>query len=66
MKKKRTPEDTQFKSWGIGLKYKKTQPVSVGLPEEMDKYVRSRPNRSEWLRAAVREKMERERETVEE
>jgi len=52
-------EDTQFKGKGIGLKHS-VSPISVGLPKDLDEYVRSQPNRSEWLRAAIREKMERE------
>jgi len=37
---------------GIGLRSGQ-QPVSVYLPPELDKYVRSKPDRSAWLRAAI-------------
>ena len=52
-------EDTQFKSTGIGVKHKQ-QPVCVMLPQEIDKIVRSLPNRSEYIRQAIIEKLERE------
>ena len=29
------------------------KPVSVLLPPDMDEFVRSRPNRTEWLRKAI-------------
>ncbi len=35
-------------------------PVAVKLPVDLDAYVRSLPNKSEWLRAAVSEKYQRE------
>lgn len=35
-------------------------PVSVFLPLEVDEFVRSLPNRTEWLREAIKEKLERE------
>jgi hypothetical protein len=60
--KKRTQEDTQFKGKGLGMKHGKTKPVCVGLPPDLDAYVRSLPNRSQWLRQAIQEKMERELE----
>lgn len=33
-------------------------PVAVALPLELDKYVRSQPNRSEWLRNAIARQVE--------
>ncbi len=36
------------------------RPVSVLLPVDLDAYVRSRPDRTEWLREAIAEKWERE------
>lgn len=57
---KRTQQDTQFKGKGIGLRHGKTSPISVGLPPDLDEYVRNLPNRSEWLRQAIREKIARE------
>ncbi len=35
-------------------------PVSVKLPPDLDEYVRSLPNRNQWLIAAVAEKVARE------
>lgn len=34
--------------------------VSVKLPLELDAYVRSLPNRTEWLRAAIAEKYQKD------
>jgi hypothetical protein len=34
--------------------------ITVRLPKEMEQHVMAQPNRSAWLREAVREKMERE------
>ena len=36
------------------------RPISVRLTVEMDEYVRSLPNRTEWLREAIAEKIARE------
>ena len=35
-------------------------PVSVKLPPELDKYVRSLPNRNQWMIAAIAAQVERE------
>lgn len=35
-------------------------PVSVKLPQELDEYVRSKPNRNQWLIEVIREAKERE------
>ena len=48
------------KSKGIGTKYGKSKPVSVLLPPELEAWVRSLDNRSEWIREAITEKYERE------
>ncbi|WP_225977648.1 ribbon-helix-helix domain-containing protein [Nostoc sp. CENA543] len=37
-----------------------TKPISVLLPEDLDAYVRSKPNRSEWLRQIIAEAMDKE------
>lgn len=50
---------TQFSSQGVGLKYKQ-KPVSVMLPPELDEIVRSLPNRSEFIREAIAEKVKKE------
>ncbi len=34
--------------------------IGVRLPIELDEYVRSLPNRAEWLREAIAEKKQRE------
>jgi hypothetical protein len=39
------------------------KPVSVKLPIEIDKFVRSLPNRTEWLRQVIVEAAEREKTT---
>ncbi|BAZ02841.1 hypothetical protein NIES37_68540 [Tolypothrix tenuis PCC 7101] len=43
---------TRFQSKGVGVK-SGAKPISVLLPEELDAYVRNKPNRSEWLRQAI-------------
>lgn len=35
-------------------------PLSVRVPVDLDLYVRSLPNRTEWLRQAIAEKRQRE------
>ncbi len=37
-----------------------SSPVSVKLPQELDEYVRSKPNRNQWLIEVIREAKERE------
>ena len=51
---------TRFKGKGVGVKHKQ-KPVSVMLPEDIDAIVRSMPNRSEFIRQAIIEKLERDR-----
>ena len=48
------------KNKGLGTKYGKSKPVSLMLPPDLEAWVRSLDNRSEWLRQAVIEKYERE------
>jgi hypothetical protein len=36
------------------------QPITVRLPEDIDVIVRSLPNRTEWLREAIMEKLDRD------
>ncbi len=50
---------TRFKGRGIGTKNKQ-KPVSVMLPQEIDEIVKAMPNRSEFIRQAVIEKLERD------
>lgn len=38
------------------------KPISVRLPVNLDKKVRSLPNRTEWLRRVIAEAVERENE----
>jgi len=54
---------TRFESAGVGTKSKQA-PISVMLPIEIDAIVRSLPNRSEWVRAAIAEKLAREKPAV--
>ena len=50
---------TRFEAQGVGTKSGQ-KPISVMLPLEIDSVVRSLPNRSEFIRQAVLEKMERD------
>ena len=58
MKKNKT-QDHKFKGKGLGTSDKQS-PVSVKLPPEIDSIVRSLPNRSEFLREAIAEKLRKE------
>lgn len=49
---------------GLGTK-RGHKPVSVLLPPELDNWVRSLDNRSEWIRQAIIEKYEREQDNQE-
>ena len=49
----------EFKSKGVGVKTN-TRPVSVMLPPDLDAIVRSLPNRSEFIREAIAEKVKKE------
>lgn len=55
----RADYETRFKSKGVGTKYKQN-PVSVLLPGDIDPIVKAMPNRSEFIRQAVLEKLIRE------
>lgn len=44
--------DHRFQGDGIGIKHSHA-PVSVNLPSDLDRYVRSKQNRSDWLRSAI-------------
>jgi hypothetical protein len=59
MSKVRADYQTRFQGKGIGTKHKQ-KPVSVMLPEEIDMVIRAMPNRSEFIRQAIIEKLERE------
>jgi hypothetical protein len=56
----RADHKTRFTGNGLGIKHKQ-KPVSVMLPEEIDELVRSMPNRSEFIRQAIIEKLERDK-----
>lgn len=45
---------------GIGTKHGQ-KPVCVMLPQDIDKVVKAMPNRSEFIRTAILEKLEREK-----
>jgi hypothetical protein len=62
MNQERGDHETRFKPLGVGVKHD-TKPICVLLPTELDAYVRSLPNRSQWLREAIAEKMARDRQT---
>lgn len=59
MSEVRADYKTRFKGKGLGVKHKQ-RPVSVMLPEDIDTIVRAMPNRSEFIRQAIIEKLERE------
>lgn len=40
-------------------------PLSVRMPEDIDAIVRAKPNRTQWLRDAILEKLDREEELPE-
>lgn len=48
---------------GLGTKHGQ-KPISVMLPPELDGWVRSLDNRSEWIREAIAEKLEREQKSA--
>ena len=60
MKEVRADYKTRFKTQGVGTTNKQ-KPVSVMLPKEIDKIVRALPNRSEFIRQAIIEKLERDK-----
>lgn len=57
--------DLQQKTWfkSHGDRPMSSKPVAVALPVELDTWVRSLPNRSQWLREAIVEKYEREQKS---
>ena len=59
MKDKSKNKEHLFKGKGMGVTHKQA-PVSVKLPPEMDSVVRSLPNRSEYIRQAIAEKLEKD------
>ncbi len=48
------------KNKGLGTKYGQSKPVSVMLPPDLEQWVRSLDNRSDWIRQAITEKYQRE------
>ncbi len=52
-------KDYLFQGKGLGVTHKQT-PVSVKLPPEIDAIVRSLPNRSEYIRKAIAEKLKKD------
>ena len=56
MKNKIDSKEHLFKGKGMGVTHKQP-PVSVKLPPELDSVVRSLPNRSEYIRQAIAEKL---------
>ena len=59
MKRADNKKEHLFKGKGMGVTHKQA-PVSVKLPPEIDKVVRSLPNRSEFIRQAIAEKLEKD------
>lgn len=52
MTEERADYQTRFKEQGVGSKSKQP-PISVIFPADVDKILRSLPNRSEYIRDAV-------------
>jgi len=59
MSRENNKKDHLFKGNGMGVTHKQP-PVSVKLPPEIDAIVRSLPNRSEYIRQAIAEKLEKD------
>lgn len=55
-------KQVQFKS--IGKHNMSPKPVAVALPVEVDEWVRSLPNRSEWLRQVITDAYQREQSSI--
>jgi hypothetical protein len=52
-------EETQFKPQGVGLNWK-IPPIAVRYTLEIDRILRAMPDRQDFIRKAVIEKLERE------
>ena len=59
-KRKKHLEEHGYKP--LGSEPLRRSPVSVKLPADLDEYVRSQPNRNQWLIAAIAEKAAREQQ----
>lgn len=59
---KSSEEFARLNDKGVGLRHGQ-KPISVMLPPELDAWVRSLPNRSEWIREAIRKQYEQEAAT---
>lgn len=59
--KRRTDHLTRFSPKGDKAMSRKS--IGVLLPLEMDEYVRSLPNRSDWLRQAIAAQIERDQQS---
>ena len=46
---------------GLGMDWKTSKAFSVRLPPDLEAMVITLPNRSEWIRQAISEKLERDR-----
>jgi hypothetical protein len=56
-----TPMQDKLKGYGKGLGTNhETPPISVKFSPKVDEYLRSLPNRSDFIRQAIIEKLERE------
>lgn len=47
---------------GLGIKWATSKAFSVRLPPDLETWVESLDNRSEWIRQAIAEKYEREQQ----
>jgi len=65
MPRKKPEQLKEFDYKPLGDKPLRRTPVSVKLPPELDEYVRSQPNKNQWLIAAIAEKVAREKHLAE-
>ncbi|MGL5795665.1 MAG: hypothetical protein ACRC06_14950 [Waterburya sp.] len=59
---RKKPEQLKEHDWKpLGKEALRRTPVSVKLPPELDDYVRSQPNRNQWLIAAIARAVQEEK-----
>lgn len=63
MPRKKPEQLKEFDFAPLGEKALDRTPISVKLPPELAEYVRSQPNRNQWLIAAIAKQIAEEKET---
>lgn len=61
MPRKKPEQLKEFDYKPLGDQPLRRNPVSVKLPPDMDDYVRSQPNRNQWLIAAIAKQIQEEK-----